>query len=71
LIIFLIIFESKLITNAYKIDLAIADLNAEGTTPEVREEFMAWVIGQTQSMKKKKRHGNWISWRRTTFAGVY
>jgi len=35
----------------FKIGLVIAALKADGTTPEVREEFMAWVIkGQTQSM---------------------
>ncbi len=35
----------------FKIGLTIAALKAEGTTPEVREEFMALLIeGQTQSM---------------------
>jgi hypothetical protein len=35
----------------FKIGLTIAALKAEGTMPEVIEEFMAWVIeGQTQSM---------------------
>jgi len=34
-----------------KFGLTFAAWKAEGTTPEVREEFMAWVIdGQTLSM---------------------